>query len=505
CCDTGGKISSRFRSPYAVAFSSDSGVLAVTDATAGELVLVDSSTGKPSRAVKLDGQPKGLAWSGTGKVMVAEYDAGTVAEVDANAGSVLRRLDVGPKPTDVAFSADGAKLLVPDFALNQVLILDVASGKTQSTVAVAPYPFAIAVSSLGNTAVITHLLASGDASKPAAASSVTLVDIASGKVSANIQLPPGSTSVRGVHCSPDGKWAYVVHTLGRLNVPVTQLSRGWITTDALSIIDLTNKSVYATTLLDRISEGAANPWGVEVSPDGKTLWATASGAHQVLRVDLAMLHKLLAGPIPSELVRPDGGVPTTTDRTKDGYTRPLSDIWFEIAADPSKRSLLADDLGALYGAGLLQIIRLAPAQGPRGIAVSPDGKQLAVAIYYAGQVGLVNATSDQVDKFVNIGAQPDEDWVRQGERIFHDASHTLQGWLSCATCHPDGRSDGLAWDVLKDGAGNPRNTPAISYLPNAHPATAQVPSANAAAAIASGFKKLQFVTPDHAWEVGVGA
>ena len=28
---------------------------------------------------------------------------------------------------------------------------------------------------------------------------------------------------------------------------------------------------------------------------------------------------------------------------------------------------------------------------------------------------------------------------------------------SCATCHPDGRSDGLNWDLLNDGIGNPKN------------------------------------------------
>ncbi len=373
--------SSGFRSPYAVAYSDDSATLAVSDASAAALVILDPKAGTSLRSVGLDGEPKGLAWSGAGKVMVAEYGAGTIAEVDTTAGSVLRRLNVGPKPTDVALTADCSKLVVPDFALNQVLILDSATGNTQATLAVAPRPFAVAIAptgTTGSTAVVTHLLASGDATQPDAAASVTLVDIAGGKVIANVKLPVGSTAVRGVSCSPDGKWAYVVHQLGRLNNPVTHLLRGWVWTNALSIIDIANKSVYATTLLDRISEGAANPWGVNVSPDGKTLWVSAAGAHQVLRVDLSTLQQLLAGPIPSAL-KGSGKTPTATARSKAGFTKPLSDVWFDIAADPTKRSVLANDLGALWGAGLLQVIRLAPAQGPRGVAVSPDGKQLAVA------------------------------------------------------------------------------------------------------------------------------
>jgi len=493
-----------YRSPYAVAYSDDSAVLAVSDETAGELVLLDPKTGTSLRSVKLAGQPKGLSWSGAGKLMVAEYGAGTIAEVDTTAGSVLRRLDVGPKPTDVAMNADRSKLVVPDFALNQVLILDSATGKAQATVPVAPYPFAVAVSAVGGTAVVTHLLASGDATKPDAAASVTLLDVAGGKVTANVKLPFGSSAIRGVSCSPDGKWAYVVHTLGRMNVPTTHLLRGWVYTNALSVIDLAGKSVYATMLLDRISEGAANPWGVNVSPDGKTLWVSASGVHQVLRLDLSMLHKLLAGPIPTELVKAGGKAPTTTNRYKDGYNKPLSDVWFDIAKDPTKRALLADDLGALYSAGVLQVIRLAPAQGPRGVAVSPDGKQLAVAMYFAGQVSLLSTASAQVDKFINVGTQPDENWYRQGERLFHDGSRTLQGWLSCASCHPDARTDGLNWDMLNDGAGNPKNTHTMLYSPNTPPVMSHGQRATASVAITAGFKNIEFVMPEHAWEVAVG-
>lgn len=497
--DGGQTSSSSYRSPYAVAYSRDSALLAVSDATAGELVLVDAKAGTSLRSVKLAGQPKGLAWSGAGKVLVAEYGAGTLAEVDTVAGTVLRRLDVGPKPTDVALDSDGAKALVPDFALHRVSILDVASGKLQFSVDVAPYPFAIA-SSVGNTAVVTHLVASGDATKADAAAGVTLLDISSGTVSATINLPAGSTAVRGVHCSPDGKWAYVVHAMARLNVPVTDSRRGRVYTHALSIIDIANKSLYATTLLDRISEGAADPWGVDLSADGKTLWVSLAGSHQVLRVDLAMLHKLLAGPIPSELVRTDGGVPTALDRNKDAYTRPLSDVWFEIAADPAKRAVLADDLGALYSAGLLQVIRLAPAQGPRGIAASADGKQVAVAIYFAGQVGLVNVSQGRAETFVAVGTQPDESWARQGERMFHDASRSVQGWLSCSSCHPDGRSDGLAWDM----SGSLRNTQSLLYAPNAPLPMAHGVRGPVAAAVTSAVKNLQLVLPDRSSEAGLG-
>jgi cytochrome c peroxidase len=491
-----------YRSPFAVAYSDDSSLIAVSDRTAGELVVLDAAAGTPRPAVQLLGEPKGLAWSGPGQVMVAEYGAGTIAEVDATAGSVLRRLDVGPKPTDVAVNADRTRLLVPDFGLGDVRVLDVATGVTLATVPVAPYPFAVDFTPNGSTGVVTHLIPAGDATQPDAAASVTLVDVAAGTVAANIRLPFGSSSVRGVRCSPDGRWAYAVHVLGRTTVPTTHLLRGWVNTNALSIIDLSTQTLYATVLLDRISEGAANPWGVAVSPDGGTLWASASGKHQVLRVDLALLHQLMEGVIPPELVG-SGNVPTLQDRYKSGYRRPLSDVWFEIAADPTKRSLLVDDLGALYGAGAIEVVSLEPAQGPRGIALSGDGSQLAVAIYFAGQVGVVNATARQVERFIDVGTQPEETWMRQGERLFHDASTTLQGWLSCATCHPNARSDGLLWDLLNDGAGNPKNPKSLVYSPNTPPAMAHGVRANASVAVTAGFKFIKFTTPEPGEELAI--
>ena len=42
----------------------------------------------------------------------------------------------------------------------------------------------------------------------------------------------------GACISPDGKWAYVVHTVGRFILPITQLERGWVHTYAFSIIDI---------------------------------------------------------------------------------------------------------------------------------------------------------------------------------------------------------------------------------------------------------------------------
>lgn len=52
--------------------------------------------------------------------------------------------------------------------------------------------------------------------------------------------------------------------------------------------------------------------------------------------------------------------------------------------------------------------------------------------------------------------------VRKDETLFNDATICFQQWQSCASCHPGGgRLDGLNWDLVNDGIGNPKNTKSL--------------------------------------------
>ena len=165
-------------------------------------------------------------------------------------------------------------------------------------------------------------------------------------------------------------------------------------TNALTIIDLQNASRAATVLLDRMTEGAADPWGVAVWPDGGTLYITLSGVHQLATLDLAGLLALI-GPDP------------------DAFT---------------------NDLSVLHREGLLARIDL-PAIGPRGIAISSDGRTLAVAGYFSQNLITLD-TDTLTPAAIPLGPQIEPDLIRLGELAFHDADRCYQRWLSCATCHP---------------------------------------------------------------------
>jgi len=476
----------KYRSAQDVAWSADGKLLAASDRTAGMLVIMNDA-GKILREVALTGRPRGVTFAAGNTCCVAEYDAGTVAEVDAAAGKVLRRFKVGPKPVALAVAPKSKLLLVGNYGLKSVSVIDLGSGNEKARIELNSHPQGIAVSPDETVAFVANLLPFGDATEATQAAYVTVLDLKGLKKASDIKLTPGSMDLRDVIVSPDGKWAYASHALGRFTLPTTQLDRGWINTNAMTIIDVKNRKLYATVLLDRLMEGAADPWGMAIARDGKCLWIALSGVHQLARLDLESLHLLTEGKdIPADKPAPHG------------MPRHLSTIWAEIKKDPARRAMLANDLAALYGAGLLVRGKI-DGNGPRGLALSPDGKKLAVACYYTGSVILLDADGDTRKPLatVKLPNQPKMDSVRRGEMVFHDGTYSFQHWLSCSTCHPDGaRADGLNWDLLNDGIGNPKNTRSLLLACKTPPSMSLAVRSDFSVATAAGFRYILFREPE---------
>ncbi len=487
-----------YRSPFDVAFSPDGRTLAVTDPTSGAAVLIEPSSGKVTHETSLRDEPSGVAWSADGRfIYVAERSAATVAEIDLS-GKVIRRLKVDGRPLGVALAPNRGLLLTANGATDTVSIVELADGRETARIPVARMPYFLAVTPDETMAVVGNRIPAGTATDPRMTAVVSLIDLKSSppRRLTDIRLPPNSVNVHRVAISPDGHWAYLAHNVGRAALSTEQIEYGWISANALSLLDLRQRKLYVTILLDQPNEGAANPWGVAVSPDGSTLWVTLSGTHRLGRLDLTRLHDFLRPRQPLiEKARRDmvqDGSEMQIDPTTLGY----SDVSQTTAARRNRIEVVVTDLPLQYGQGLyLDNVFFQsdlPGNGPRGLSISPDGRTLAVAVYFTGTVLLVDTSTGQLRTTVTLPNQPLPDEARRGERIFHDATFCFEHWLSCITCHPDGRADGLNWDLLNDGIGNPKNTRSLLLAHRTPPAMSRGIRPDMESAVRAGFQFILF-------------
>jgi cytochrome c peroxidase len=72
--------------------------------------------------------------------------------------------------------------------------------------------------------------------------------------------------------------------------------------------------------------------------------------------------------------------------------------------------------------------------------------------------------------------------------LFNDATICYQHWQSCASCHPDVRADGLNWDLLNDGMGNPKNTKSLLKAHQTPPAMSLGIRSDAETAVRAGVR-----------------
>lgn len=453
--------------PESLAFSPDGRILAAADRGGGRIVFI-TANGTALRETVLRGRPADVAWIDARRVLVSENGAGTLAEIDAESATVLRRIPVARYAEGVAVAPGGREAVVCDRGKHCVQIVDLDSGTVTAEIPAVNQPCRVAVTGDGDMAVAANLLPVGDARREDLGAKLTLVDLRNRVKMEDIALPAGAVNVRGLALSADGRWAYALHNIARPDHDTTHLDRGWLMVNAVSVVDLRERSLLGSRALDALEDGAANPWGAALTPDGRYLWIALSGTHEAARLDLDNLHFLLGSSRCACPGKATDGAPVTPDLDCD---------W---------------DMGEACSAYFPRIVHRIdlPGNGPRGVAVEPAGR-VAIAQYFSGNIVFLSGTDERCDT-VEIGPPAAETPAWRGERAFHDAQFCSARWLSCASCHPDGRADGLNWDLLNDGRGNPKNTKSLVWSDRTPPMMATGARGCLSEAVQKGFENIQF-------------
>ena len=449
-----------YLSPEFLAPAPDGGAY-VTEATAARVAEV-SRDGRVVRQWPVAANPTGIA-AGGGFVYVTCGEANGELRKYAPDGKCVKTAAVGHSPCGPVLSKDGRTVYVLNRFLAQVTALDAEKMTVVKTVKALREPFAATLGAEGKLLFVANLLPYCASTNDVVAAAVSVVDTRTFAVR-HVMLPNGSTGVRGIASSPDGKSIYVTHTMGRYQLPTTQLERGWMNTAALSVFDGATGAYVNTVLLDDVDRGGANPWGVAVTADGRTLVVAHAGTCELSLIDRAALHDRLAKAAKGE--------------SASGIVKSAEDVPNDLAFLVSIRRRV-----------------LAGGNGPRGVLLS--GRTAVTALYFEDAVSLFNLDDPAARaKVIPLGPKPDlsRDRARRGEMLYNDGSMCFQQWQSCASCHPDGRVDGLNWDLLNDGMGNPKQTRSELYNHVTPPTMITGIRKDMHACNAAGLIHIQFVT-----------
>jgi len=465
-----------YLSPISVVAGGDGKTLYVAEATADQVAVFNIASGKVTKAISVADNPVGLAISADGSELyvTSAVPAGKVQVIDVRSGRVTDSIAAGHTPVAVVGSPDGKTLYVCNQFDNNVGVIDLGSKKQVAAIAVTREPVAAALTWDGKFLFAANHLPAGAANADYVASVVSVIDTAARKVVKNIELPNGSMNLRGITISPDGRNAYVTHVLARYQFPVTYLEKGWVNTNAMTIIDVPERKFVNTVLLDDVDLGAANPYGVACTPDGKNILITHAGTYELSVIDREGLHSRL--------------LPARTARNF------ASEIHSRAGKKFSNASYSADDIpnDLTFLTGIRRRLKLAGI-GPRGLAVIDT--KVYIAEYFTDSIGIVGIDSDNLAeaKSIPLGKTTETTMARKGEVLFNDASLSFQKWNSCTSCHTgDGRASALNWDLLNDGVANPKNTKSLLLAHKTPPAMITGVRANAEVAVRSGIRYIQF-------------
>ena len=364
--------------------------------------------------------PQSAALAPSNELWVTNFDSDSITRINRATGAVLGTitLDYGAGPSEIAFAPDGSAAYVTLRGSGKLLRLNPATQAVTGTLDLGATPRAIAVSSDGTRILVTRFLS------PDSQGEVLDIDAGtftlSGTIGLAIDLGPDTEDggrglpnyLTGLAISPDGASAWVPSKkdniqrgLARDGLPLTFESS---VRSIASKIDLVGGVEDLAARVDFNDRDAAS--AVVLSKYGNYALIATRGTHTV------------------EIV--------------DAYT------------------------GAHFGS--IQTDGFAP----RGLALSDDGSTLFIHNFLSRSVtvfaidNMCAGVCGITPKLADVSTVASESLaanVLTGKQVFYNAADlrmSRDNYISCASCHLDGGSDGRTWDFTDRGEGL-RNNPTL--------------------------------------------
>lgn len=349
---------------------------------------------------------------------------------------VIAEVEVGRDPRAVAITPDSTRALVTNRADGTLTIIDIPAARPAATLTLeGVWPVGV-VSDSSDRAYVSLQ----------GSSAIAIVDLEAGRVIDRIAVPafPAGLLLWG-------DFLYVTHRWSGQVSLIYLPQRRVIETVATGIDTALSHTIEAD-----ISRGIAYLPQTRLNAQNTALTFDTTAFPVVNVIDLRELRLLPQARI-----------------ALDTADRPVN-MPFAVALDRFAQRLYV----ANAGSDNVSVIDLTTGTAranirvganPRGILLNRDNTLLHVHNVIDGTVTTISTATLQVTGVLPITRFSIPADLLIGAQLFHSAADprlTTDGWLSCATCHFDGMSDGRVWLGFPDG---PRNTPLLYALPETVP------------------------------------
>jgi hypothetical protein len=409
----------------------------VADEDDRALHTIDLESGRDVARTPLAAMPSEVVIGPDGRLYVGLRSASAVAVLESSGSAdapltEASRLATGTEPVGLTLTPDGQTLLVTTGISHELKAFSLADGQSSFTVSLPREPRSLVVLAEGSRAFVAH----------AAGSTVSAVDLGAGN------HPITSVDLSGQLVAYQGLCAFrpLMRVGGEPSSPVTYRAGAMRGVQGFGIID-----VAGTILVPQV-----NAWSHDTQ-NATPGYGPARGVTEISRIAAIDGKKAAIHPdsvsipgmqgtqclLPRAVVKHPGhksvlvaclGIDSVVEMmlSVDGMTfQPISDRTWKVPA------------------------------GPEGLAVDRVGRFAVVFSQFARELTVLDLHDRQKsgpfarpeEKPLSIAltplSAPRDAAYDAGRRLFHAAGdHRISSdGRACASCHPDGRDDGLVWST----------------------------------------------------------
>lgn len=415
-----------YYSPFNIAVSKDGSRLYVVAQDINELIVVDAEKNEVLNKINVGAHPHSVILNEDGSIAyVSNQWSDNVSVIDLVMSKVVDTLKTGNGPSGLSFSADGKFLYVVNTFGSDLSVIDLATKEERKRLATGKNPTGIELSPDGNVLYVTSRRANFTHYGEPLISDMTLVNANTQKV---IEYTPIESAhiMENIAFTPSGDLAMMTLIRPKNLIPTLQVERGWMMNHGIGIIEQKGEGRVVQLLLDEPNSYYPDPFDIVITPDGKKAFVSSSGVNRISVISIDSIRTILA------------------------------------ESSPEKLKNFSNNLGI---SSRFVIKRIATGANPKGLALSPDGKQLYVAEQLEDKIAIINTESLETIGSINLGGPKRITVARRGRRLFNNAGHTFQNQYACYTCHPDEHEDGLVYNMAgKDMGRNMTNTQSLREI-----------------------------------------